>query len=114
MRAYLSPTAPLSAGGDSVCRKLLRKEEDEVGLPPGTLVPRGGERTRRARATVIDYDEARFQEREGDVFYPISADFMTRLFLTRRSVFLKIPITMRRLNPWVESSLLSSWCLSAL
>ena len=37
-----------------------------VGLPPGTLVHIGEESAREARIIVMEYDETRFREEEGD------------------------------------------------
>jgi len=44
--------------------RLFRKRTREVGLPPGTLIHVGEKRAEEARITVIDYDEAEFQEKE--------------------------------------------------
>ena len=44
--------------------RLLKKRSKKAGLPPGTLVPIGEEKPGEPKITVIDYDEATFQERE--------------------------------------------------
>jgi magnesium transporter len=44
--------------------KLFRRRSKKVGLPPGTLLHIGEKKAEKARITVIDYDEAQFQERE--------------------------------------------------
>jgi len=42
----------------------IKKRSTKAGLPPGTLVHIGEQKAEEARITVIDYDEARFQEKE--------------------------------------------------
>jgi magnesium transporter len=44
--------------------KTSKKRSKKVGLPPGTLVHIGEGKAAAPRITVIDYDEARFEERE--------------------------------------------------
>jgi magnesium transporter len=44
--------------------KLIKKRSHKAGLPPGTLVHIGEQTMERARITILDYDEARFQEKE--------------------------------------------------
>jgi magnesium transporter len=44
--------------------KFIKKRSKKVGLPPGTLVHIGEKRTEKVRITIIDYDEAQFQEKE--------------------------------------------------
>ncbi len=44
--------------------RLIKKASKKVGLPPGTIVHIGEEKTDKARITVIDYDEAAIQEKE--------------------------------------------------
>ena len=44
--------------------KLIKKRSRKAGLPPGTLVHIGEKRAEGSKITVIDYDEANFQERE--------------------------------------------------
>jgi magnesium transporter len=44
--------------------RLIKKSSEKVGLPPGTLVPRGEKKTEKVRITIIDYDEASFQEKQ--------------------------------------------------
>ena len=44
--------------------KLIKKRSKKAGLPPGTLVHIGEKRAEESKVTVIDYDEANFQERE--------------------------------------------------
>jgi len=45
--------------------KLLKKSSKKAGLPPGTLVHIGEERTEKTRVTVAEYDAQNFQERNG-------------------------------------------------
>jgi len=42
----------------------IKKASKKAGLPPGTLVHVGEKKTERTRITIIDYDEAQFQEKE--------------------------------------------------
>jgi len=44
--------------------KLIKKISKTAGLAPGTLVHIGEKKTDRVRITIIDYDEAQFQEKE--------------------------------------------------
>ena len=44
--------------------KLFRKTARKVGLPPGTLVQVEEKKAEKVRISLIDYDEAQFQERE--------------------------------------------------
>ena len=44
--------------------KVIKKRSKKAGLPPGTLVHIGEKRAEESKITVIDYDEANFQERE--------------------------------------------------
>ena len=44
--------------------KLFRKTARKVGLPPGTLVQVEEKKAEKARISIIDYDEAQFQEKE--------------------------------------------------
>ena len=44
--------------------KFIKKVSKTSGLVPGTLVHVGEKKTDRARITIIDYDEAQFQEKE--------------------------------------------------
>jgi magnesium transporter len=44
--------------------KLFEQDDRGLGLPPGTLVHVGKERTEKVRITVIDYSEAKVEERE--------------------------------------------------
>lgn len=44
--------------------KLIKRRSKKAGLPPGTLVHIGEKKTERAKITIIDYDEAQFQEKE--------------------------------------------------
>jgi magnesium transporter len=41
-----------------------KKSSRKAGLPPGTLVHIGAKRVEKARVTVMDYDESRFEETE--------------------------------------------------
>jgi magnesium transporter len=45
--------------------KLLKKSSKKAGLPPGTLVHIGEERTEKTCITVAEYDAQNFQERNG-------------------------------------------------
>ena len=44
--------------------KLIKKRSKKAGLPPGTLVHIGEKKVGEPKITIIDYDEANFQERE--------------------------------------------------
>jgi len=44
--------------------KLIKKRSKKAGLPPGTLVHIGEKKGERLKITVMDYDEAHFQEKE--------------------------------------------------
>jgi magnesium transporter len=44
--------------------KMIKKRSKKAGLPPGTLVHIGEKRAEETKITLIDYDEANFQERE--------------------------------------------------
>jgi len=44
--------------------ELIKKRSKKAGLPPGTLVHIGEKRAGRPKLTLIDYDEANFQESE--------------------------------------------------
>jgi len=44
--------------------RFIEKASKKVGLPPGTLVHVGERKTEKTRITIIDYDEAQFQEKE--------------------------------------------------
>lgn len=43
---------------------LIKKRSEKAGLPPGTLVHIGEKKTEKAKITIIDYDEAQFEEKE--------------------------------------------------
>ena len=45
-------------------RSIRKKSRKQPGLPPGTLIHVGEERTAEVRITVIDYDESDLQEKE--------------------------------------------------
>jgi magnesium transporter len=47
--------------------RFISKRSRKVGLPPGTLVHIGEQKAEKVRITVIDYDEAHFQEQEIEV-----------------------------------------------
>jgi magnesium transporter len=44
--------------------KLIKKRSKKAGLPPGTLVHIGEKKIQESKITVMDYDEAHFQEKE--------------------------------------------------
>jgi len=44
--------------------RVMKKRSKRVGLPPGTLVPAEEKRTEKVRITLIDYDEANFDEKQ--------------------------------------------------
>ena len=46
--------------------KLFRKTARKVGLPPGTLVQVEEKKAEKAKISIIDYDEAQFQEKEAE------------------------------------------------
>jgi len=43
---------------------LSKRMSKTAALPPGTLVHVGEKKTEKAKITIIDYDEAQFQEKE--------------------------------------------------
>ena len=45
-------------------QKLIKKRSKKAGLPPGTLIHIGEKRAETPKITVMDYDEAHFQEKE--------------------------------------------------
>lgn len=45
-------------------QKLIKKRSKKAGLPPGTLVHIGEKKSDTPKITVMDYDEAHFQEKE--------------------------------------------------
>ena len=44
--------------------RFIKKATKKVGLPPGTIIHIGEKKTEKVKITVIDYDEAEFQEGE--------------------------------------------------
>jgi len=44
--------------------KLVKKSSKKIGLPPGTLIHIGDKKTENVEITLINYDEAQYQERE--------------------------------------------------
>ena len=44
--------------------RIIKKISKKAGLPPGTLIHIGAKKTEKVRITIIDYDEAQFQEKE--------------------------------------------------
>ncbi len=44
--------------------RFIKKRSKRVGLPPGTLVNIGEEKAEKVRISLIDYDEANFEEKE--------------------------------------------------
>jgi len=44
--------------------RFIKKRSKKAGLPPGTLVHIGEKKTEKVRTTIIDYDEANFEEKE--------------------------------------------------
>jgi magnesium transporter len=44
--------------------RFIKKYKEKVGLPPGTLIHLGSERTTESRITLFDYDEKEIHERE--------------------------------------------------
>ena len=44
--------------------RFVKRRSNKAGLPPGTLVHIGEKKIAQAKITVIDYDEAQFQEKE--------------------------------------------------
>ena len=45
-------------------RFVMKRTHQKVGLPPGTLVHTGDQKVEKARINIIDYDEARIEEKE--------------------------------------------------
>lgn len=46
------------------CPKYLRRDQKNIGLPPGSLVHIGDKKIENVEITLINYDEAQYQERE--------------------------------------------------
>ena len=46
--------------------RLIKKRSKKAGLPPGTLIHIGERKTGKVKITIIDYDEAQFQEKEAE------------------------------------------------
>jgi magnesium transporter len=46
--------------------RLIKKSSGMKGLPPGSLVHIGEKKTEKVRISIIDYDEAKFQEKEAE------------------------------------------------
>ena len=44
--------------------RLIKTRAKKAGLPPGTLVHVGERKTEKVRITILDYDEARFEEKQ--------------------------------------------------
>jgi len=44
--------------------RLVKQRSKKAGLPPGTLIHIGAQKTKEPKITIIDYDETHFQERE--------------------------------------------------
>ena len=44
--------------------RIIKKISKKAGLPPGTLIHIGAKKAEKVRITIIDYDEAQFQEKE--------------------------------------------------
>jgi len=44
--------------------KLIKKRSKKAGLSPGTLIHIGEKKAETLKITVMDYDEAHFQEKE--------------------------------------------------
>ncbi len=44
--------------------RLIKKRSKKSGLPPGTLVHIGEKKTEKTKITIVDYDEAKFEEKE--------------------------------------------------
>jgi len=44
--------------------RLVKQRSTKAGLPPGTLIHIGAKKAKETKITIIDYDEANFQERE--------------------------------------------------
>jgi len=44
--------------------RLVKHRSKKAGLPPGTLIHIGAQKTKEPKITIIDYDETHFQERE--------------------------------------------------
>jgi len=45
-------------------QRLIRKRSHKAGLPPGTLVHVGERKAEKVKIRILDYDEARFEEKE--------------------------------------------------
>jgi len=44
--------------------ELVKKKSKKVGLPPGSIVHIGNKRDEKVKITIVDYSEAKFQEKE--------------------------------------------------
>ena len=44
--------------------KLVEKKSKKIGLPPGSIVHIGNKRDEKAKITIVDYSEAKFQEKK--------------------------------------------------
>ncbi|MGB6370642.1 MAG: magnesium/cobalt transporter CorA [Atribacterota bacterium] len=44
--------------------KLVKKKSKKVGLPPGSIVHIGNKRDEKVKITIVDYSEAKFQDKE--------------------------------------------------
>jgi magnesium transporter len=44
--------------------RFIKKTSKKMGLPPGALVHIGEKRPKETRISIIDYDQAQFQEKE--------------------------------------------------
>jgi magnesium transporter len=45
----------------------IKKRSEKAGLPPGTLIHVGEKKTEKVRISIINYDEAQFQEKEAKI-----------------------------------------------
>ena len=43
---------------------LVKKKSKKVGLPPGSIIHIGNKRDEKVKITIVDYNEAKFQEKE--------------------------------------------------
>jgi len=43
---------------------MVKKKSKKVGLPPGSMVHIGNKRDEKVKITIVNYSEAKFQEKE--------------------------------------------------
>ena len=87
---------------------LIKKQSKNVGLVPGTLVHVGEERTARVKATVIDYKNEQFREKDRRRKFDLMHEIPMRisLFKTGSSSYRLI---------WSQHHIsMDGWCMGIL